>query len=806
MSFHFLCRALIPRELYNPLSDLKIKWVQISNVTTFEKFNLLHNSQTENLPYGYYEVRETMVASLENFDYLASNSKNLNEIQAFLSFEKWIGFFQTPNYLLQYELKNLLCKCMVKFYFENENKIKLLENEGNCLSLMCSIIADLVFFRSYMEKKREEHDGVLQKLIGTQNFITNHENYKIVRSHYEKAKELDFEKKTLRIFLEDISLHNLLREYIYEGCLDLFFNVLLKEVEFCKEIRDAKAEYPSIISFALELIDDILNYESDDVLFPYSKFEKFLNKASTTKDYFPYRSKIIDLTSKFHLRSKLRDKKKNLKVNTKSLNAAENFSRYITPLYNFKKENKEQNMKQVAEHIAEHPKAKEIIKEIVMHFKRDINKLEQEEIVFILRLLRKYIEIENTNNPTDEPLYMWKEITHSDLRKIEKIQNHYRDLGLSEILFSFFTFNDPTIFRETLLLGLAYMYGGNLKVQQDFFENFKKEDENKVLSRIGAQLKICYEFFRLTENKRINVLYTNTHKALFDYLKGKTMEKEVDIEELQMKVTKLNIDKKYMKVAEKSDENELFILILTFLQGLCEGQYRDMQLFLREQKIDGRIHPKSFDFLGFLRHSINSYYKVLNRYNLSIGTKVLDVITELTQGEVHENIAVILHKTFIYDLCRVLTDFNTRYHTLPRGFGLNIFHENFGEFKSKIIFLFKTMLENKNEVNTLIIKEHLDKIGLMRALEHLMTEFVKRNRLQKNISSIDRFIFSLNNEDFKDILGDAVNIYIIFRYIWDDQNEFNEKMRELIKEMDKDKQDFLDKIVFTVFRKLVKSI
>jgi len=810
ISYHFLCQVLLPVELFRPLNVLKSKWVEISQVIEFTKLNLVENSENENLPYCYYEVRELMNATLENFEVLSCNAKNLNEMQSFLGFREWIGFFQTSNYSHQFELKNLLTKCLVKFYFDQDTKIKLLENSDNCLALVSSLVADLVFFLEHMSKVKIKKNPELQKLTKTSNFITTHPNYKLVQDFYAKTKEWDLKKKTIKIFLEDISLHNLLREYIYDGCLDLFFNILLKEVESCKEVLDPRDEFKSIIAFALELIDNILIYESDDELFPYSKLEKFLSRASATKGYFSYRSKIIDITNKFHLRVKAKGKNKENLVNDKNEsqevgNAVDNFKKYITPLYDFKKENKEQNMKQVAEHIAEHPQSSDIIKEILNYFKRDIHKLEHEEIIFILRLLRKYIENENSNNPGDDPLYMWKEIAHSDLKKIEKIQNLYRDLGLSEILYSFFTINDQRIFREAILLSLAYMYGGNKDVQLDFFENFKQDDDNRVLSQIGGRLEDCYGFFRGTETKRVNVLYKATQKALFDYFKGKR-QNQVDMEELQIKITKLKVDPKYLTVAEKNNENELFILILTFLQVLCEGQYREMQLFLREQKYEDRLYPKSFDFLSFLRHSVNNYHKVLCRYNLSVGLKILDVIIELIQGEVHENIAVFLQKTFIYDLCRVLNDYNARYHTLPRGFGLNLFHEHFGEFKSKIISLFKTMLENKNESNTRILAEHLDQINLMKALENLMTEFIRRNNLQKKLSSLDRFIFSLNNEDFKSVLGDAINIYIIFRYIYCDPNDFNERMRELIKEMDQDKQDFLDKVIFTTFRKLVNSI
>jgi len=59
-------------------------------------------------------------------------------------------------------------------------------------------------------------------------------------------------------------------------------------------------------------------------------------------------------------------------------------------------------------------------------------------------------------------------------------------------------------------------------------------------------------------------------------------------------------------------------------------------------------------------------------------------------------------------MCRILTDFNTRYHTLPRGFGLDPFDDTFRFFKSDVISVFKTMLENRDSAHIKILKEHMD--------------------------------------------------------------------------------------------------
>lgn len=249
------------------------------------------------------------------------------------------------------------------------------------------------------------------------------------------------------------------------------------------------------------------------------------------------------------------------------------------------------------------------------------------------------------------------------------------------------------------------------------------------------------------------------------------------------------------------------ILLLTFLQALCEKQFSKMQNFLREQKREEQLLPKPFDFLNYLRHIMNNYYKIMTKQNLSVGGKALDLIVELIQGDVKENITSLLHKTFIYDLCRILTDFNTRYHLLPRGFELNQFSDEFRDFKGNVIFCFKTMLENNDERNTEILREHLDFKGLLRTFEDLMNYFQESKSLKYKDS--EDFIAELENEDFREgALGNAVNIYIIFRYVWEDTDAFNEKIKSLIEERyakDMKKQENLTKLI-NLFKKIVGSV
>ena len=297
-------------------------------------------------------------------------------------------------------------------------------------------------------------------------------------------------------------------------------------------------------------------------------------------------------------------------------------------------------------------------------------------------------------------------------------------------------------------------------------------------------------------------LTNGVQRNLFEFFKESESETLPEINRLEV-----GVDSKYLEDAELDSKNQLFMLILTFFQSLSEGQYADMQNFLRNQEWKGVTYPNSFDLVGFLRHNVNSYHKLLNKYNLAVGNKVLALITELIQGEVQDNIRVFLNKTFIYDMCRIVTDYNSRYHLLPRGFGLDEFEENFRDIKSQVIFVFKTMAENRSEGNLQLLTEHLDMLGLLKALASLMKNFMAKKYLLKMPDDINSFVLRLKNEDFKDTLGDVINIYIIFRYVYYDTETFNERMRELINSLvDKDDQDLVEVLLFTVFKRLVTSI
>jgi len=685
-----------------------------------------------------------------------------------------------------------------------------LEETGSVLSCL---IFDLLNFRTYVSKKEKQNSKKLQELRETSSFITSTDTYE--RLTAIQAKYPDFEySKQLQIFFENFKLEELFFEYINEGCLDLLFSLILHEVPYCTEIVGRKNEFKTIMDFFLGLLDEFVEFEGDQDRFPYKKIEEFLSRVSVTKGYERFKTEIINLTNKLFKckQAKGRHIEKMITVMTvvqserSEITPLDSYNHHVHELRKEKNKRKEQNIQQLADHISKHPRNHEIIRALMNYLKKNHAKLQSEDISFLLKLLRKYIEREHATNINDDPIYKWKDVNIGDLKKIERIQTIYRDLGLSEILYDFLDPEDRKVYRESLLLSLAYMYGGNRSVQEEYFANFIDDDDNSVLSHIGKNLDSQFTRFRERESERIYHTYIHVQKNLFEHYKGKKNLDTISAEELTVKAFDRGISSKYRQYADVDSDNQLFMLTLNFLQAICEGQYTEMQHFLKEQSYNGHVYPQPYDFIGFLRHSINSYHKVLNKYNLSVGLKILELINELIQGEVCDNIYFFLNKTFIYDMCRILTDYNTRYHTLPRGFGLDPFEEDFRVLKGRVIFVLKIMLENKEQRNLELLKKHVDTKGLLETFTNLMEHFLTKRNLKPLVTKVNLFILNIKNEDFKDLLGDAMNIYIVFRYMWPETLEFNENMRNLINQMDKKHHDMLGRILFTLCKKLVNSV
>lgn len=101
-------------------------------------------------------------------------------------------------------------------------------------------------------------------------------------------------------------------------------------------------------------------------------------------------------------------------------------------------------------------------------------------------------------------------------------------------------------------------------------------------------------------------------------------------------------------------------------------------------------------------------------------------MVEIIEGENIENIRALFQKAFIYDLCRILSDFNTQVHLIPKGFEGDPFHPQFVEIKIGVTNVFKTILENGEDNEILFLKKNLDVDSLFKVMFDSMQNFLQK--------------------------------------------------------------------------------
>ena len=129
MSSDYIINCNLPIDIFNPIEFLRQKWMEISKDNEFSSLDVFNfEGDITPLPHSYYAIRETMELTLRLIDQFEDDTRQLNEIKTFLSFKKWLGFFEDQSFLLQYELKNQLTRCISKIYFESGKKSKFTQD------------------------------------------------------------------------------------------------------------------------------------------------------------------------------------------------------------------------------------------------------------------------------------------------------------------------------------------------------------------------------------------------------------------------------------------------------------------------------------------------------------------------------------------------------------------------------------------------------------------------------------------------------------------------------------------------------
>eukprot|EP00330_Aristerostoma_sp_ATCC50986_P009538 CAMPEP_0114584094 /NCGR_PEP_ID=MMETSP0125-20121206/7807_1 /TAXON_ID=485358 ORGANISM="Aristerostoma sp., Strain ATCC 50986" /NCGR_SAMPLE_ID=MMETSP0125 /ASSEMBLY_ACC=CAM_ASM_000245 /LENGTH=168 /DNA_ID=CAMNT_0001778167 /DNA_START=5745 /DNA_END=6251 /DNA_ORIENTATION=+ len=167
------------------------------------------------------------------------------------------------------------------------------------------------------------------------------------------------------------------------------------------------------------------------------------------------------------------------------------------------------NIQHLANQLSQHKETKDVLIQIIEYLKANRKKPRVDEIKFLLKLMRHYISRENKKSE-DQKIYLWKEIDITDLKRIKTIQDTLLTQELTGFLYEFLKNRDDEVVRESLMLSLAYLYGGNRAVQEQYYNEIASDDENTLLIFLYDKLVEKHKQFKKKELERVEMLYTQT--------------------------------------------------------------------------------------------------------------------------------------------------------------------------------------------------------------------------------------------------------------------------------------------------------
>ena len=174
--------------------------------------------------------------------------------------------------------------------------------------MITALVVDIIYLMETVAENTGESIDILKDIVEESNFFNVEDSWINLREMYAESKKVILKKRTVQIYMEVVSIEQMLFDYVFDGCLKLLFNILEIETVFCKQNADKKAkEFKTIIDFVLALISKLIEFEHAVPQFPFTELEAYLSKISLIKAYKEKKKTVIDIANKLH--SKLQKRK-----------------------------------------------------------------------------------------------------------------------------------------------------------------------------------------------------------------------------------------------------------------------------------------------------------------------------------------------------------------------------------------------------------------------------------------------------------------------------------------------------------------
>ena len=731
------------------------------------------------MPTLYFMAKELLSAQVE-FS-LSQLKERVLVLQSSFTIQKMVPFLMNENIEFNFELKQMTLKMIENLYLKNHLKnSNIFYNYRYFLSFVSILLIDVYgYFHVYIS----EIDPIFSAF--DTSYFKSEDNIQLMK-RYALLIKTDIKRVVFFEYQSLRTLSKVWKDYVYYLLCDFFGKLMPLFREFMLLDKDKDCPYRSLYDIWFSLM---VRLRHRDPIHEYCiRVDNALKASVVHSAYTDFRERVYQVLEArvLELRTVVIADEDNSPSRQFIIDLDKILEKHIGPKATYKSNYFEINLVKMAQTLGLN---KIVLKRLceLLH----ISETPVKDIIFILRLFRKFIEMGNqTESNKSRPIYLWVDVSQEEFREIHKFQNLLAEIDVVKAIFYLLSQHEENkiILTETLLLSIALLFGGNRVVQNAFYEQFRLDYDNQIIDHLARVLENTLESFAVKEKERTKTLYFNGLEHIFYYLRntpmfanthknGYTKTARDYKAELAKTFKRAKTAQVRLSLKSKVDEHTFLLIILEYLQNLCEGHYSQFQEFLRDQTLAD--HLTSTNIPEFLLQAYHSYYKHINAENVEIGIKILDVLIEMEQGESSSNVGLLLTKTFLNDICETLILCSTDLDLLARGFELNSNHSGLMRIKSRILVILKDLVERSEPVDLKEISQHINFRALVTTLNDNIFAFHNKKHGYPSVKMLE----------IKDLwdpnLSSAFMIYAILRHLSFEEvyNDFTPEIQQAIKDI-----------------------
>ena len=401
--------------------------------------------------------------------------------------------------------------------------------------------------------------------------------------------------------------------------------------------------------------------------------------------------------------------------------------------------------------------------------------------IYGLKVIRKIVETCNDQMVT--PAADWDNDDWEHwMAKIDIRQDYLVTKGCIHFLCKYISkWENVEAFDEAILACIALWLGGNFESQEEFLNYMMADDSNLFLLKIRDMIARKFEVVKILVNeKSVQLLQKyameeegdfagkinmTTFTGAGDYIL--TTEDEDDIEDIE--------DENEINSETETVESAVINInrIFRFLQLLWENHFLGNQDYLREQKVDDVINPKSFDFVAYISNLFGIFIKgYVNCYSSDIGDLLMSLLTELIQGPCKGNQTTEINNKVIENCTELIFSYSSTKLLKQKGFVGDKAIE-LDELKQHWVTLLLSLIEGKwDDFLKKSMIQAIDNFYIVfQRMHEIYEKFVdKELGLNPKTASLSQVTNHLKNDSFDWFIQEGFELYILIKLLMDDKD------------------------------------